>query len=177
MMALRSLNRIKIIAISLLFIAFPSQAAVKQLPRFATIRSEQVNSRVGPGLQYPLASIFIKKAEPIEIIQESGNWRQIKDFDGESSWIHVSLLSSKRAVVVKNNTAVPLFKTPFQNAKTIANVGPNFRCSFGNDCYWRFCKVECAPYKGWIERSKLWGIYDNEFQNPSMIRAYFKSYF
>ena len=165
------------VTIICIFVACAAQGAEKSLPRFVTIRSEQVNSRVGPGLQYPLANIFVKKGEPVEVITEAGNWRQVKDVDGHTSWIHVSLLSSKRSVIVKSAVPVSLFKTPFKDSVVVANVFSNFRCQFLDYCYLRFCKVKCDSHKGWVDRSLLWGVYDHEFKECGILKAYFKTYF
>lgn len=70
------------------------------VPRFASIRSTEVNSRTGPGMQYPIEWVYTKKHEPVEIISEFELWRQIKDVYGDTGWVHTSVLSGKRYVIV-----------------------------------------------------------------------------
>lgn len=160
-----------------LFFAFATFAAPKELPRFASIKSNEVNSRVGPGLQYPIAAIYLNPAEPIEIIEEFNNWRQIRDFDQDTSWVHVSLLSRKRSVIVSSALPTSLFKNPFENSDVIAQVFPQVRCEFLDYCNTKICKVKCSGQKGWIVRSSLWGIYGNEFKQDSAFTLYLKSIF
>ncbi len=145
--------------------------------KFATIRSNQANARVGPGLQYPVSLLYIKKSEPIKILQESNHWRQIIDIDGDVSWIHVSLLSRKRSVIVKSSKPIFLLSSPFSDANCIAHVASEVRCDFLNYCSTKFCKVKCSSHKGWIERKSLWGINDNEFTKENKLMLYFKSLF
>jgi SH3-like domain-containing protein len=155
-------------------------AQVKLLPKFVTIKSNKVNTRIGPGLQYPITSIIVNKFEPVEVIAESGNWRQIKDYDKQISWVHVSLLSTKRAVIIKdtkNNTPILMYKTPFDNSLVIAKIDPKVRCTFLNYCNTKVCKVECQSVSGWIDRKMLWGIYDHEFIKDSRWELYFRSIF
>ena len=168
------LNSLKLLC---LLLALSSFAAKKDLPRFATMKSNEVNTRVGPGLQYPIAAIFLNPGEPVEIIDESNHWRQIKDFDRETSWVHVSLLSRKRSVIVNSALPVSLFKSPFENAEVIGQVFPNVRCEFLNYCSQSICKVKCKGHKGWIAKNNLWGIYEHELRKDGMFTLYLKNLF
>ncbi len=66
------------------------------LPRFASLRSEPINVRKGPGIRYEVAWVFVKEGLPVEIIQEFDTWRKIRDLDGQEGWIHQNLLSGRR---------------------------------------------------------------------------------
>jgi SH3-like domain-containing protein len=145
------------------------------MSRFVTTKSQQANTRVGPGLQYPVDVIFIIKGEPVEIVAEFNNWRQIKDFDGQISWMHSSLLSRKRSVIINSKESCVLFSKPFDNAKIKAYVSSRVRCNFLDYCNQEWCKVSCQGLKGWILRKHLWGIDKKEFQNNSKFWFYFKS--
>jgi SH3-like domain-containing protein len=160
----------------LLFVA-SAFAEPKNLPRFATIKSDEVNARVGPGLPYPVSFVFIKKNEPVEIIAEFNDWRQIKDFDQENSWVHVSLISKKRFVIISSALPTSLYKKPFNNSKVTANVFPKVRCEFLDYCNTKWCKVRCSGEKGWIGRKDLWGVHTNEFQSNNAFMLYWKSIF
>ena len=145
------------------------------LSKFATIKASQVNARVGPGLQYPVCLLYTNKGEPVEIISEFNHWRQIKDFDGEKSWVHVSLLSRNRAIIVNSLKPVNLYAKPVYGAKVVGIVQPKVRCDFLNYCSQDFCKVKCAKYKGWLMRKDLWGIAPAEFSHTNKLLLYFKS--
>ena len=49
------------------------------IPRFASLRSDEVNVRTGPGTRYPVDWVFKRKAMPVEIVAEYENWRKIRD--------------------------------------------------------------------------------------------------
>lgn len=70
------------------------------LPRFASLRSHKVNIHVGPGSDFPTTWTFQRQGLPIEIIAEFDTWRQIRDMEGTTGWVHKSLLVGKRTVVV-----------------------------------------------------------------------------
>ena len=160
-----------------LLMVFSALANTKPVPRFVTIKSNKVNTRVGPGLQYPIASVIVNKSEPVEVIAELENWRQIKDYDKQISWVHVSLLSPKRSVIIASGEQILLYKTPFCNSAVVARVWPLVRCDFLNYCTTKVCKVKCNDIHGWIERKHLWGIYDHECVEVSVLQLYLKTIF
>ena len=62
----------------------PLRARPKQATqhRFVSLRSDEVNVRVGPGVRYPVKWVFRQKAIPVEIVQEYDTWRKIRDWEG-----------------------------------------------------------------------------------------------
>ena len=69
------------------------------LPRFVSLKSGRVNSRIGPGVNYPVDWLYLKPGLPMEIIQEYDNWRRVRDSDGSEGWINQSLLSGRRTAI------------------------------------------------------------------------------
>jgi len=49
------------------------------IPRFVSLRSNEVNLRTGPGLTYPIDWIYKRDGMPVEVIQEFDTWRKIRD--------------------------------------------------------------------------------------------------
>ena len=70
------------------------------LPRFVSLKAKRVNMRVGPGRDYQVQWLYIRKNLPMEVIQEFGNWRKVRDPNGVEGWILHSLLSGNRVVIV-----------------------------------------------------------------------------
>ena len=66
------------------------------LPRFASLDSNEVNLRAGPGTDYPILWVYQRKGLPVEIIQEFDTWRRIRDRDGTVGWVQQNQLSGKR---------------------------------------------------------------------------------
>jgi hypothetical protein len=84
--------------------------------------------RIGPSFEYAVEWLYQAPGLPLEITEEYGNWRQVRDCDGISGWMHQSLLSSKRTVIVgpwlKNMTALraQAQETSFVKAELEARV-------------------------------------------------------
>ncbi|MGT2466406.1 SH3 domain-containing protein [Mesorhizobium atlanticum] len=51
-------------------------------------------------------------ASPLEIYQEYGNWRRVRDWDGSTGWIYHSLLSGRRTGIVAPWSKITLLCTP-----------------------------------------------------------------
>jgi SH3-like domain-containing protein len=130
------------------------------LPRFASLRSDEVNVRTGPGSRYPVDWVFKRKGMPVEIVAEYENWRKIRDWQGASGWVYHSLLSGKRSFIVPAKTA-NLHKTPAASAEVVAKLEPEVLGEI-RSCTGDWCRVKVSGVSGWIERTGLWGVYKSE---------------
>lgn len=131
------------------------------VPRFVSIKFNEVNVRTGPAKDCPIEWVFIKKGEPVEIIAEYEEWRKVRDIKGEGGWAHASVLSGNRFVVIVANNLAPLLSAPEKYDKIIAKLSPDLRCSL-KKCKHDWCMVECKNYKGWIPKKHIWGVYPEE---------------
>ncbi len=131
------------------------------IPRFVTLASEKVFVRTGPALRYPIKWIYQREHLPVEIVQEFDTWRKIRDMDGDDGWIHQSLLSGDRSVIVKGEVPLAVRKEPQAESRLLAMLEPNVVASV-KECKAAWCQVSSQGYTGWAERKFLWGIYDSE---------------
>lgn len=145
----------------ILLIAYHTLAKELPIPRFSSIKANEVNVRKGPGTKNAIEWIFVKKGEPVEIIGEFDNWRLIKDITGEEGWVHCSVLSSKRFVIILGPTNQLLRKSPESSSSIIAYLAPKLRCGLSN-CKNQWCKINCQGHNGWVTKSTLWGVHKQE---------------
>ena len=126
-----------------------------QLPRFASLRANEVNLRTGPGQQYPIDWIFRYRSMPVKIIGEYDHWRQVRDWEGTEGWIHKSLLTGRRTAMVVGN-GHPLRRSPEGASAVVARIEGKV---VGRllECEGRWCRLEVGGYRGWMQRSQLWG--------------------
>lgn len=130
------------------------------LPRFASLRSNEVNLRVGPGCEYPLEWVFKYEKMPVEIVQEFGPWRKIRDFEGAEGWVHQSMLSGRRMALIIGSKVI-LRKNPDNNSKGIASL-QTYTSGKLLECQHQWCRVQIDQYKGWLLRTQIWGTYSTE---------------
>lgn len=136
------------------------------LPRFVSLKSGRVNSRIGPGLNYPVDWMYLKPGLPMEIIQEYDNWRRVRDSEGAEGWINQALLSGRRTGVVApwqkgKSSQIELHAEPSDGARTVARVEPGVIGQI-KTCNGIWCEMTFQGYDGWISQSLVWGAYPGE---------------
>lgn len=134
------------------------------VPRFASLKSDNVYVRTGPSMDYPIKWIYKRDGLPIEIIQEFDAWRKIKDPDGAQGWVHKILLSGKktaRVVLPKSVDGKVIAYDDGDMKKPVVAFGEGVIIGV-EACEKLVCRVKFAPYEGWVEKKYLWGIYGSD---------------
>ena len=126
------------------------------LPRFVSLIDDRVNVRFGPGKQYPINWVFARKDLPVEIVQEFDTWRKVRDHEGQEGWIHASLLSSRRTIMIAIDIA-ELRRTPSLDSRIVLRAEETVPGRL-YDCVEEWCRVEIEGRRGWLQRSDFWGI-------------------
>ena len=70
------------------------------LPRFAALKTDEVNLRSGPGTRYPIQWVYKRRDLPVQIEREFEQWRLISDQDGERGWVNQATLTGLGSVSV-----------------------------------------------------------------------------
>jgi SH3-like domain-containing protein len=134
--------------------------ASQKLPRFVSLRADQVNLRVGPGENYPIEWVLTRKDMPVEIIRQFENWRMIRDWQGTEGWVHERMVTGKRAVIVKGGLRA-LRREADLAAQIVARAEPGVVARL-LECRADWCRIEAADIAGWVQRGDLWGVYPDE---------------
>tara|TARA_Y100001001_G_scaffold163385_1_gene192218 strand:+ start:853 stop:1398 length:546 start_codon:yes stop_codon:yes gene_type:complete len=132
-----------------------------ELPRYASLKSDKVFSRQGPGRRYPIEWVYQQEKLPVKIVQEFDTWRKIEDPDGDSGWVHQSLISGKRTARVNGHTPQLLYVSRQPESKSIARLEPGLIVDL-DSCFDGWCKLSVKQYSGWIEKKYLWGLHESE---------------
>ena len=130
------------------------------LPRFVSLKANEGNVRRGPSLTHRIDWVFTRRDMPLEITAEHGHWRRVQDRDGVGGWVHYALLSGVRTVLIEQDmTAIhtrPDAAAPVDAALELGVVARLGECSVD------WCWVSAGGYKGWVEKSALWGVGKDE---------------
>src|SRR5271155_3796450 len=127
--------------------------AGQKLPRFVSLRSDQVNLRVGPGESYPIQWVLTRKEMPVEIIKEFEHWRMIRDWQGVEGWVHERMIWAKRDVAVKGGVRT-LHQLPDLASVVVARAEPGVFAHL-IECRGDWCRIEAADITGWLQRSEI----------------------
>jgi SH3-like domain-containing protein len=135
------------------------------LPRFAALRTDEVNLRRGPGTRYPIDWVYKRRDLPVEIEREFEVWRLIVDPDGTKGWVHQATLTGRRSFIVTGQEQV-LRHDPSETSAAVARLKPGVighirACDAGSD----WCQMQVGDYRGYLRREEFWGALPNEAIN------------
>lgn len=131
------------------------------LPRFVSVRAETANARRGPSLEHRVDWTFRKRGLPLEVTDEYGNWRRVRDFEGAGGWVHHTLLSGERTVLLRGEAPAPLRAGPSPRTAIRAFAEPGVIARL-EACGPEWCEVSAGGYTGWTPRADLWGVRPEE---------------
>lgn len=132
------------------------------IPRYVSMKAAEGNVRRGPSLSHRIDWVLMRRDMPLQITAEHGHWRRVQDRDGVGGWVHYSLLSGNRTVIVEKDMltlhARPDAATPITAALetgVVARLG---------DCSLEWCLLSSGGYKGWARKEALWGVKPDEIR-------------
>lgn len=132
------------------------------LPRFVSLKANEGNVRRGPSLTHRIDWVFQRRDMPLEITAEHGHWRRVQDRDGAGGWVHYALLSGVRTVLVEQDM-VELHVRPDPASPVDAAFELGVVARLG-ECTHEMCRISAGGYKGWVEKSALWGVAPDEIR-------------
>lgn len=139
-----------------LFLGQFSFSAFAEPEVFVSLKSSEVNMRVGPGKEYPISWVFMRAHLPMQLIAEFDQWRKVKFLDGTVGWVHKNMISRKSTAIVLNNTVMYKYSSKkYPLAKLEKGVVVEVEKADGE-----FVKVKISNIKGWVEKDFLWGFLD-----------------
>ena len=122
---------------------------------FLTLKNNKVNLRQGPSFKHPIKLIYKKKYLPVIIINKIETWREIKDHQSNSGWIHVSQLSKRKSGINIIENSI-IYKKPTVYSKPIVILKTG-RLVLIKKCKKNWCKISSGGFSGWILKNSLWG--------------------
>lgn len=135
------------------------------VPRFVSLKADEVNVRRGPGWDHAVAWVFRRAGLPVEIIAEFDVWRQVRDSEGASGWIIGTLLSGRRTVLVapwvERGRTIDLHKSASKSAPVEAKLSPGVLGDV-RFCDGNWCRITAGGVSGYIPQNEVWGVYPGE---------------
>lgn len=128
----------------------------RPLPRYVSLKASEANVRRGPSLSHRIDWVFQRKGMPLQVINEYGHWRRVIDQDGQGGWVHYTMLTGARTVIVAQDRLMLRARaTPDsrETAELEADVVARVR-----QCDTGWCEIAAGGYKGWAPKAVLWGV-------------------
>ena len=127
------------------------------LPRYVSLRRGEVFGRKGPGADYPVVVTYHARGLPVQVIDETSDWRRICDPDGGTVWVSRLMVDGRRTVMAVGQQPVALRSQPADTAAITAYLRPRSIAALGSaNGDWRQVSVDGAS--GWVKSSDVWGL-------------------
>lgn len=133
------------------------------LPRFVSLKASEGYARHGPGMTHRIDWVYKHRHQPLEITAEYGHWRRVRDQDGLGGWMHYTLLSGVRTVLVESDM-LTLHRQPDEAAAAAAHAELGVVAKLG-ECIPDWCKINADGQSGWVPKSALWGVFPDELRD------------
>ncbi|WP_210527174.1 SH3 domain-containing protein [Rubellimicrobium arenae] len=130
------------------------------LPRFVSLKSDEGNARRGPSIDQRIDWVFVREDMPLLLTAEYGHWRRVEDRDGQGGWVHYSLLSGTRTVIVDEDR-LPLRTRPDEGSQAVALLQKGVIARL-ESCEVDWCRISAGGYGGWTPKTSIWGVTADE---------------
>jgi SH3-like domain-containing protein len=137
------------------------------LPRYASLKTDDVNMRTGPGSRYPVTWTYKRRELPVRIEREFDVWRLVEDMDGIKGWVHQATLTGRRTFVITGTEPRTLRADKSDSAAAVAILKPGVVGRIKScDANAAWCAVQVGDYRGFLARSDFWGTAAGEAVAP-----------
>jgi SH3-like domain-containing protein len=126
------------------------------VPRWVSLKFDEVNARAGPGDDYDVVWVFRVRRLPVQIVEETREWRKICDPEGKASWVKRTAVDGRRTLFRAGNDPLALRKRPKPDAPVAAELRAGSIVDLDKaQGDWRRVKVDGVT--AWAEAAQLWG--------------------
>jgi SH3-like domain-containing protein len=127
------------------------------VPRYVSLKFNEVNARAGPGDDHRLLWIYRARGLPVQVVAETSEWRRVCDPDGGLAWVHKRTTDGRRMVMNMRAGPIAMHRSPKPGSSIGAYLSPRalaalVRCSRG------WCRIKVQDVSGWADASQLWGM-------------------
>jgi SH3-like domain-containing protein len=158
---MKSVAAILLVLLGTLSLAAAGAQPRRETPYWASIASGRAMMRTGPGRNYPGTWLYVRPDLPIQVVEVYQDWRKIRDPDGTTGWMLVSLLADTRTAVVRGSGPRPMHEEASEDSRVRFRAAPGVvgrisRCADG------WCHFNVRGRSGYIRVADLWGVLAEE---------------
>lgn len=126
------------------------------LPRYVSLKTSEGRARRGPNRSHRVDWVFTLRDMPLRVTAEFEHWRRVEDFEGQGGWMHYSLLSGVRTVMVTGDmVALRSQARADAGALALLEAGVVARILQAQGDW---CRLAVEGRRGWVPRAVLWGV-------------------
>ena len=126
------------------------------VPRYVSLKFDEVNARAGPGDDHRLLWIYRVRGLPVQVVAETAEWRRICDPEHGLAWVHRRTTDGRRLVMQAQKALLPLRAAPKRDGRVKAFMAPRSLGSLDR-CKDGWCRIKVDRVDGWAPAAALWG--------------------
>ena len=127
------------------------------VPRYVSLKRDEVFGRQGPGKDYATLYVYHSRGLPVQVVDETSEWRKICDPDGGVVWVASAMVDGRRTVMAQGQAALALRNGPDDAAAAAAYLRPRAIAALGR-CRAGWCEVNADGAAGWVRQTEVWGL-------------------
>lgn len=131
---------------------------------YVSLRSDKAFLREGPTYQHRVLFIYKRKDYPLQLLSVYESWRKVRDADGTTGWMSQTMLSDQRTVLVVGKGTAALHAAADDISTVVAKAEPGVVAKL-KACKPQSCEIVADGQKGWIDRTRIWGVDAGELIN------------
>ena len=132
-----------------------SQFSGKPVPRFESLRYSAVHGRQGPSKDHEIVWRYERQGMPVLVVKETRDWRQIRDADGDETWVQARMLNENPHVLMLAKAVMR--KRPNELSRGVASIQKDVVAALDR-CEEGWCKIKTDGFKGWVKQTAIWGV-------------------
>lgn len=126
------------------------------VPRWVSLKFEEVRARSGPGDDYAVVWVYHARGLPVQVVEETREWRKICDPDGGSAWVNRRLTDGRRTLYRAAPGDLPFRDQPKDQAGLVARLTSRAVADFDR-AEGDWVRLRAGGRTGWARAAELWG--------------------
>ena len=126
------------------------------VPRYVSLKFDEVNARAGPGDDHRLLWVYHARGLPVQVVAENTEWRRICDPEGGLAWVHRRTTDGRRMVMRVSPEPVALRRKPKPAGKVNAVLNGRALAALVK-CDKGWCRLRVDGVSGWVPAQSIWG--------------------
>ncbi len=126
-------------------------------PYFVSIDEIKARGRRGPSKAQPILWVYTRKGLPLLVLDESDKWLQVRDPQGDVTWMAKRLVSRRRTLIVTAKAPIAIYRKAGKNENIVAFADPGALLRL-RTCESARCQVKSGTVRGWIDKDGVWGL-------------------
>lgn len=129
------------------------------VPRYVSTRFKEVNARGGPGDDYKLVWTFHATGIPLQVVEETFDWRRVCDPEGGLAWVHRRTVDADRRVMNLSEADIPLYGAAKSGARQTALLAGRSTATL-EVCKDGWCRIKAGKVTAFVQQQAVWGADD-----------------